>query len=215
MVVRPASFLDQPAVRAVAYQTGYFGAPAGPFFPDERLFGDLWVSPYFVMGEAGFVAERAGELLGYITGATDQRAYTRALWAVVLGRIAPRVLTGRYAHPLTCLRYLLRLQFNPAPHADYGRYPAHLHVNLRPESRGLGVGGRLLGAHLDDLRARGVPGVQLSTTVENRAALALYERAGFTLHARRSTDLWTPWLGRPTVLVVMVKDLKAEPTRLG
>ncbi len=205
--LRPATFTDWPALGRIAYQTAYFGEGAPRFFPDARLFEDLWTYPYRLTPHDAFVAEQAGEVTGSIIGAPDQRAYARAVTATLLARVMPKLLTGRYVQPFSALPYLSRLQRNPAPHADWARYPAHLHVNLLPPTRGAGVGGQLLDAYLGALVRRGVPGVQLSTTLENAAALRLYARAGFTVHDQRSTDLWTPWLGRPTVLVVMVKAL--------
>ena len=205
--LRQATFRDWDALGRVAYQTAYFGEGAARFFPDEALFEDLWTSPYRLTPHDAFVAEQAGEVTGSIIGAPEQAAYARAVTATLLARVLPKLLTGRYRRPFSALPYLWRLQRNPAPHADWARYPAHLHVNLLPQTRGAGVGGALLEAYLGALRRRSVPGVQLSTTLDNAAALRLYARAGFTVHAQRSTDLWTPWLGRPTVLVVMVKAL--------
>lgn len=87
-------------------------------------------------------------------------------------------------------------------------YPAHLHLNLLPQARGLHLGQRLLAAHLITLAGAGVAGVQLSTTTENAAALGLYHKAGFQVLSTRPTPLWTPWLGRETAQVVMGLDLK-------
>lgn len=69
------------------------------------------------------------------------------------------------------------------------------------------MGQALLNAHLEALRQHRVPGVQLSTTRENAAALRLYERAGFWVWREASSPLWRPWLGRDAVHVVMVKEL--------
>ncbi|WP_245969397.1 GNAT family N-acetyltransferase [Calidithermus roseus] len=68
-------------------------------------------------------------------------------------------------------------------------------------------------AHLGCLRARGVSGVQLSTTEENTTALALYRKIGFQEYARWESPLWTPWLGRPVVHLTLAfllngKDLQ-------
>lgn len=205
--LRPATWRDWPLLGQLAYRTAYFGLGAEHFFPDPVLFEDLWMYPYRLTAHAAFLAEQDGQALGYIIGALDQRAYSRALAVTLLARVLPRLLTLRYPRPLSALPYLRRLVAAPTPSADPARYPAHLHLNLLPQARGAGLGGRLLDAYLQALRARGVPGVQLSTTLENAAALRTYTRAGFQIHDQRSSDLWTPWLGHPTVLVVMVREL--------
>lgn len=180
----------------IAYQTGFFGQSAAPYFANERLFARLWVGPYFRGGGfACLVAESEGEILGYILGSPDPARYGRALRRVLLGRTLPR-LTPLH-QTWASLPYLLRAGRYPSPHADWTQFPAHLHINLLPQARGLGVGKRLLAAHLDILRGAGVAGVQLSTTTENRAALELYRQFDFVQLATAETPLWTPWLGHP------------------
>ena len=199
---------DEAQIGRVAYRTGFFGDSAARYFPDGALFADIWTGPYFETSlTLGFVAERGGEVVGYILGLPAQAYYGRALTRVILRRIVPGVLLGRYANPFGGLPYLLRFARFPGEHAPFERYPAHLHINLLPNTRGLGLGSALLTAYLNALRVRGVPGVQLSTTGENRAALRLYKKAGFEVYAEEASPLWIPWLGREAVHVVMVKTL--------
>lgn len=204
--MRPALPGDLDVIGRIAYLTGYFGESARGYFPDERLFRHLWVNPYYLVPrEVGvrFVAGPPGETFGYIVGVTDQTAYERALRFTLRRQVLPNLLRGRYRALPGCLPYLTRLALFPSPHAPRGTYPAHLHLNLLPDARGLGLGRALLTAFVDDLRARGVPGVQLSTTRENEAALALYARAGFEVLAERVLPVWTPWLGRRATHVLM------------
>lgn len=60
-------------------------------------------------------------------------------------------------------------------------YPAELHINLLPAWQGRGLGGRLMKAFLDGLRAEGVRGVFLQTSDRNLKAVPFYERLGFVL----------------------------------
>jgi ribosomal protein S18 acetylase RimI-like enzyme len=69
------------------------------------------------------------------------------------------------------------------------------------------VGKALLAAFLDCLQARGVRGVQLSTTRANQAARRLYRSLGFRLYAKRASPFWAPYLGRPVIHEVWVKEL--------
>ncbi|WP_261663169.1 GNAT family N-acetyltransferase [Deinococcus sp. Marseille-Q6407] len=204
VALRPPVPADLAALGEVAYQTGFFGESAARYFPDRRLFTLLWVWPYLhgAGGPGCLVAEVNGQVQGYILGNADPARYRQVVTqAGLLGAAAS--LGGEVYRPQDCWRYLLRLARHPAPHADERLYPAHLHINLLPGNRGLGLGKRLLGAHLDALRASGVPGVQLSTTAENVPALGLYRRLGFQELAHQESDLWTPWLGHPTAQIVM------------
>jgi len=212
--------LDFAQVANIAYQTGYFGDPAQIFFPDPALFGDLWIGPYLhksglERGTLGLVAVQVGaegsaEILGYIVGMTYPAQYQQALSSEVV-RVLGKLATGRYPRWRGCVAYLARALFYPGPHLDGGAYPAHLHLNLLPQARGQGLGGRLLDSYLGVLRLGGIRGVQLSTTLENRSALALYQKRGFMVRAQRISNLWQPWLGRPVTRVAMGLNLGALP----
>lgn len=205
--VRPARPSDRDAVADVSFATGYFGRSAGRFFPDRTLFADLWIAPYFDgHGCCMFVAEAEGKVVGYIVGSCDTRAYQRHM-ARRSVRLAGRWLRGRYSALGRSVRFLLRSARYPGPAAPWRDYPAHLHINLLPEARGRRLGRALLEAYVTCLQERGVRGVQLSTTVENEAALGLYRSCGFRVYERHRSRLWRPWLGRVTTQVVMVKDL--------
>ncbi|WP_295820259.1 GNAT family N-acetyltransferase [uncultured Deinococcus sp.] len=201
LMIRPVCPRDWADVARVAYLTGFFGQSAQVYFPDQALFGALWTGPYVQgTGAGSFVAERAGEVVGYVLGAPEHDRYRQALIRVVARQVIRRRPTSA---TLRSLRYLWRAALYPSPHADWRAFPAHLHLNLLPAARGAGAGRRLLEAHLSVLGGLGVPGVQLSTTTENVAALGLYRRLGFEVLETRITPLWTPWLGHPATHVLM------------
>ncbi|WP_291423177.1 GNAT family N-acetyltransferase [Deinococcus sp.] len=211
--IREATPADEQPIGEVAYQTGFFGESAARYFPDQRLFADLWVRPYFAgAGRVAFVAERRGQVEGYILGAPDQAVYTRAVLGVVFGVVLPGLLTGRYRRPWPALPYFVRGQLLSSPHGDWNVFPAHLHLNLLAEARGFGLSRPLLERYLERLNALGVRGVQLSTTLENQVALKVYAKQGFILIASRRSAFWKPWLGHGTVHLVLAKPL-ASPER--
>lgn len=204
--IRPMQAADEGAVGEIAYLTGYFGNSAARYFPARRLFKLLWVAPYFHgAGQGCFVAVRGSEVLGYVLGAPNQRTYLKAFVRVLARRVWTVLLPLRDLLP--SLGYLLRVARFPAPHADWREFPAHLHINLRPEARGLHLGEKLLQAHLNALIEGGVKGVQLSTTAENVAALGLYRKLGFSVALSRPTRLWVPWLGRATEQIIVTRRL--------
>jgi ribosomal protein S18 acetylase RimI-like enzyme len=59
-------------------------------------------------------------------------------------------------------------------------YPAHLHIDLLPETQGQGLGRRLIETLFAELERRGVPGLHLGMDPENVGAAAFYERLGMT-----------------------------------
>ena len=204
--MRKAHPKDLAAIARLSHQTLFLGREGPKAFPSETLWGALFVAPYLEAGCCNLVAEEEGRVVGYILGACADRPLAlafakRLLWAL------PRLLLGRFGPPLPHLRYLLRLLRYPGPKAPKDRYPAHLHIAVDPEAQGHGVGKALLAAFLKCLREKGVPGVQLATTRANRAARGLYRAMGFRVYAKRASPFWAPYLGRPLIHEVWVRDL--------
>ncbi|GIW31883.1 MAG: N-acetyltransferase [Meiothermus sp.] len=204
--IREVRMEDLEALGHIAYATGFFGESARRFFPDATLFTDLWVRPYLgPAGRGSFIAFAEEAPVGYVLGA-HLGAYRRHLLHALPG-LCSRALRGDYPQLWPSLAYLGRLLRYALPHAPTAAYPVQLHINLLPEGRGRGLGQALLCAHLEALHQQGLPGVQLSTTRENAAALRLYERMGFCIWREARSPLWRPWLGRDAVHLVMVKEL--------
>jgi ribosomal protein S18 acetylase RimI-like enzyme len=66
------------------------------------------------------------------------------------------------------------------------RFPAHLHVNLAPQFRGLGLGGQLIDAFVGAVMQAGVGGVHVVTSA-NARNVRFYNRNGF-LEVGRTED---------------------------
>lgn len=208
MDVREVKPIDLESLGQIAYQTGFFGSSAGAFFPSPPLFQDLWVWPYLGgAGCCGFVAQDdAGQVLGYVLGTCDLRGYQS--WVVEhIPRLLLRAVRGQYTGLWRSLPYLLRMARYPSRLAPPEAYPAQLHINLLPQSRGLGLGNRLMETHLACLKAKNVAGVQLSTTRENGAAVGLYQKFGFSVYDEYTSPLWRPWLKRNAQHLVMTLKL--------
>lgn len=125
---------------------------------EERAdFRHRWLGRYFDdFPEWAFVArDRAGEVAGYLVGSVVDPAKD------------PRFEDVAYFTLLA---------------AETARYPAHLHVNVRADLRGSGLGARLVAAFLADARCAGVPGVHVVTS-EGARNIRFYLANGFS-HVR-------------------------------
>lgn len=58
-------------------------------------------------------------------------------------------------------------------------YPAHLHINLLPPYRRMGLGRQLMYALEQALRQQNCPGVSLCVNQQNHGAMGFYESCGF------------------------------------
>jgi ribosomal protein S18 acetylase RimI-like enzyme len=195
-------------VFSIAADTAFFGEPVEAYFDDRRLFCDAFYAYYTDWEpEHGWIAtarEPGGgedEMVGFLMGCVDSSRHRRILGGNILPGVVKRVLAGRYHLGRCTWRYLtglglgvLRREF---PHTDLRRYPAHLHINLLPASRGFSLGRRLLEAYLNQLRELGLPGVHLNTTSQNVAACHLYERMGFRTLDARPNRLWRRFFDHP------------------
>lgn len=205
LVIDRSTERDVPTIAGIAYDTAFFGASAAAFFPAERLFADLWVKPYLAVGHV-LVARAEACVIGYCLGVDHPRTHARGV-ARVLPAIVTRLLLGGYPGARRCLRFAASALRDRHPRAPHDAFPAHLHLNVRAEARGLGAGRALLERYLSDARARGVPGIQLSTTSRNVAAVALYASLGFTVWSRSEARRWRPWLDAPIDHLVMTLRL--------
>jgi ribosomal protein S18 acetylase RimI-like enzyme len=136
--------------------------------------------------ESALVVERAGAVAGYLLGCIDSsRAWSPATVAgrhilrrgIALRRGTARVVARTFTDAAADLARG-RIKVRDLEFAD-PRYPAHLHIDLLPEVRGIGAGSRLVRIWLDRLRARGVHGCHLQKFTENRPATAFFEACGF------------------------------------
>jgi GNAT superfamily N-acetyltransferase len=73
-------------------------------------------------------------------------------------------------------------------------YPAHLHVNVRADCRGFGIGARLIDAFAEDARQAGAPGVHVVTSAASDN-VRFYQRNGFS-EAGRSAQSELVFLAR-------------------
>lgn len=183
--IRAYEARDRAAVRRICFDTGYMGDPVAWQWDDPESFADLFSAWYTDHEPASaLVAEVDGTVAGYLLGCRDTSRLATP------GRVA--------AHHL--LRRGLLLRTGTAPVlwralADLGReatrghrpslgvhdprWPAHLHIDLLPRARGLGLGRRLVDRWLASLRADGVPGCHLETWAENAGAIAFFRSVGF------------------------------------
>ncbi|HUL51165.1 MAG TPA: GNAT family N-acetyltransferase, partial [Candidatus Nitrosotalea sp.] len=80
--------------------------------------------------------------------------------------------------------------FCPEP---YAQYPSHLHIDLLPRAQGRALGVQMVNRLLDQLIARGSPGVHLGMWAANTRAERFYRKLGFQELTRVGESLY---LGR-------------------
>ena len=182
MLIRPVEPGDLDALYDVCLRTGDAGEDATARFADPRLLGEVYVGPYLLMPHGiGYTAIEEGVPSGYVLAAVDTRRFEaecEAQWWPPLRKRYPQQIAD---DPSTDDAEIIALIHRPERPTDevVARYPAHLHIDLLPILQGRGVGREMIGRLLDELRARGVPGVHLGVDARNERAVGFYEHLGF------------------------------------
>ena len=146
--------------------------------PERDAFRERWLGRYLQDGsDAVLLALNEGSVAGYLVGAVDDPAEQERFADIGYFR--------------TDFRALCR------------RFPAHLHINLAPAFRGLGLGARLIEAFATHAAAAGAPGMHV-VTAEAARNVRFYERTGF---AERGASLFN---GRRVVLLGRPLDPAGE-----
>ena len=190
VLVRGYEPRDRTAVRRICCDTADRGEPVERFFRDRELFADLLTRYYTDWEpEAVWVAEQDGQVVGYVTGCLDTARYRWRMarriipWTVLQG-VCRGVLWSpeawRFLKAAVQTWRVGRLGLANSLEA----YPAHLHVNLRRGSRGHGVGRRLVERFIEQVAARGLPGLHAAVRDDNHSACHFFERLGFGILSR-------------------------------
>lgn len=173
---------DRDAIYDVCVRTADAGGDARGIFRDDRLWADVWAVPYVEKHpDLSWVVESDdGRVVGYLLASDDTDAFdewfAREWWP---SRSANYPLSGDPAHARED-RVITGAAQRGAPTAAYlAHYPAHLHIDLLPETQGQGLGRALMNTLFDELRRRGTSGVHLGIDPANTGAAAFYERLGF------------------------------------
>ena len=197
--IRPYRKEDEADIVRICYKTGFMGEDlaASGRFRDVRLFGYLFCLYYlWYEPQTCFVAEEesSGRVVGYLLGTADT-VKQRIAFAWKMGlRIVGRLVfytSWRYPESLAAVVYFISHANKKSLPKGYARlYPAHLHINVLPDSQKTGVGAKLLQRLEAEMRQRAVTGIHLKTSNKNRKAVAFYGKHGYTVIAEREDRFW-------------------------
>ncbi|WP_309065461.1 GNAT family N-acetyltransferase [Microbacterium sp.] len=180
-LIRPYRPSDRESLYDVCVKTADAGGDATGLFTDDRLWGDVFAVPYAERHpDLCWVVESAdGRTVGYVVATDDTDAFERWFrdeWWPTRAENYP--LSGEDPPTRQDGIILYASRRGPARETHARDYPAHLHIDLLPETQGQGLGRRLVETLFEELRRRGVAGLHLGMNPENNGAGAFYERLG-------------------------------------
>lgn len=192
ITIRRATEADADALSHICLHTADAGKPADQLHDYGELPGLVYAVPYvklpttwgFVMVDGALpttVGQGPGQVVGYIIGSTDTRAYEAYAAEHWWPGLAEKYTVGRLAPGKAADEQYMKLLGNMhvAPEANVGFSGAHLHIDILEGYQRQGWGRRLIGKAVEYLRGEGLEGVWLGLSTENVGARLFYGKLGF------------------------------------
>jgi GNAT superfamily N-acetyltransferase len=209
--IRPYEPRDRRAVRFISLSTAMMGEPAARFVDGDEVLADLLTRYHTDLEpQSSFVAEKDGEVIGYLIGAldtaqADRLSFFRTFWPTFFKAL----FTGFF---LKTKNWRLFQQVIPFAFCggynmpDFSReYPATLHINILNGHRSMGIGAALMNAYLELLSEKKVKGLRMATMSEK--AGEFFARSGFQLLFQGRRPYFRHLIGQDVPLLVYGKRM--------
>jgi ribosomal protein S18 acetylase RimI-like enzyme len=215
IIIRNITKQDRDMICQIAFETAFLGSSGATILDDKNLFFDVGIL-YFLLFEQrnSFVAVENGLIIGYILSTYKIHFYLLINSCIIIPFVLlPKLLFFRYRIKGKTLKFFFYLFLESflqrIPRASIKKYPGELHINLSEQARGKGIASLLMQKLMDAFAFDHVPGIQLNTTTENKAAIKLYERFGFSLYQKKPSYLWEKLCRHPVDNVTFVREVLA------
>jgi hypothetical protein len=185
--IRPAnSVKDWESIRRLCCLTGNGGEPISkerwPFFAEQ------WIGPYQRLPSLSYVSVKEDHINGYLVAVQNTVEFEKLKFLKFSIPLAAKIFLKRYVSNSDTRRFLKRnFYLEKGPEQSFplrflknlkNEYPAHLHMNVENEARGLKIGAQLIERLKEDLRQSGVHGVHLFCGDQ---PIPFYQKQGFSV----------------------------------
>lgn len=203
---------DRGEIETICCEAAFLGSPIDSIFSDRSWFANAMVTPYLLWEpEHTWVAAYDNRLVGYLTGSlTETFGYVRAymLAVSVLVELIPRYVTGNYDHhprSKQFAEFVITQGLSQIP--KHPPSTPHFHFNVSVSHRHRGIGGRLLSAFEDTLRAKGINRYYAEVmSLATKKSAHYFEALGYRIYDKVKTTIFEPEVNDLYVLCV-VRDL--------
>ncbi len=211
IIIRPFEPKDKESVRKICCDTAFMGDSVTNFFDDCEIFADFAISYYTdYEPQSLFVASDRERIVGYICGCCDTQRYGQIFKSRILPKAILRSLArGIFLKTKTInfisnfFKSLLRGEFRRP--SVFKEYPAHLHINIAYESRGLGAGLMLMNKFLGYLKEKNIPAVHLSSI--SKVGQEFFSKLGFEVIYSEKVTYFNHLVREPLYLICFGKRL--------
>jgi len=199
---------DEDSIRKICCDTGLWGKPIDSVFEDREMFADLIIGPYLKYEpEHVLVAEDYGEVVGYLTGYLNKNfeVKTAPFFIKSIAKMLSRYLKYNKRSRKFVRHSLTKTPFELPKHLK----AAHLHINLKENSRGSKIGAQLLDAYERMLKLKGLNHYYGEVVSSNcKRTQELYEKLGFRFYDKVKSTIFNPEINEDLYIMCIHKELK-------
>lgn len=184
ITIRKATEADESALSRICLLTGDAGSSAEHLHKYGELLGLIYAVPYVKLPTTwGFVMvdKSTNEVVGYILGSKDTRAYEQHAAKHWWPQLAEKYPPSR-AETAADERFMkMFANMHTAPEANIAFAAAHLHIDILEPYQRRGWGRKLITTAIEYLKGENIKGegVWLGMDPRNASARAFYGRLGF------------------------------------
>jgi len=180
--IRPYHASDLTSLYKICLQTAKSGGDATNLFEIPDLVGHFYLAPYVLYEpEVAFVVTNNNEPCGYIVGTKDSQQFFEKCEKDWLPILRVRYLLRDKSSQMHDPRIIKRIHEGHFVKKELVDYPAHLHINLLPETQGQGIGRKIMDIFMNNLKKLNVPALHLEVGKTNIGAIQFYEKMGFQI----------------------------------
>jgi len=173
---------DESSLSRICLLTADAGKSAEGLHDFKELPGLVYAVPYVKLPTTwAFVLEEEDtkEVVGYVVGSTDTRAYERYASEHWWPALSPKYPVENATKPGDIHYSKMLRAMRTALDASVAFSPAHLHINLLDRHQRKGWGRRLIGAAVEHLKGEGLDAVSIGMDPRNGEARKFYTKVGF------------------------------------
>lgn len=171
---------DLSSLYRICLSTANSGKDATELYQNPDLVGHFYVAPYVLFNpEVCFVVTNNKKPCGYIIGTKNSQEFYRKCeesWFPILRE--------QFAKPTENdksldARIINLIHQGHRVKDEVSNYPAHLHIDLLPETQGQGLGRKAMNTFINKLKELNVEGLSLEVGKKNIGAIKFYQKLGF------------------------------------
>jgi len=171
---------DLTSLYKICLETGDSGKNATHIYTDPDLLGHFYAAPYAVLEpELTFIATLDDVPSGYILGTKNSEQFYQRCETDWFPELRKRYKLKNANDSSPDSNIIKAIHNGHVLKPELVNYPAHLHIDLLPNTQGKGLGRKMINTFIEELRSLKVSAVHLEVGKKNLGAIAFYKHMGF------------------------------------